>query len=135
MRERRDDILWFARAFLGERSRATGVARRLSVAAESALLSHSWPENVRELRHAIERACILSMRAVIEPGDLFEAPATDTGSVAIAGDASLSDYLERCERYFILDTEPRVGVPDGAADRGTNSDRERMVRRSRNCTR
>jgi DNA-binding NtrC family response regulator len=68
LRERRDDILWFARTFLAERSRTTGFARRLSVAAESALLSHAWPGNVRELRHAVDRACILSTRPVRSTG-------------------------------------------------------------------
>ena len=74
LRERRDDILWFARAFLTERCRSNAVAKRLSVAAESALVAHDWPGNIRELRHAIERACILSQHAVIEPTDLFESP-------------------------------------------------------------
>ena len=131
LRERRDDILWFARTFLAERSRASGVARRLSVAAESALLAHTWPGNVRELRHAIDRACILSSHAVIEPVDLFEAPAVDSTSVAVEGDATLSDYLERCERYFILETLNRHGWQIGATARVLGISRKSLWERMR----
>jgi len=131
LRERRDDILWFARTFLAERSRTTGFARRLSVAAESALLSHAWPGNVRELRHAVDRACILSTRPVIEPGDLFEAPAVDSASVSIEGDATLSDYLERCERYFILETLDRHGWQIGATAKVLGISRKSLWERMR----
>jgi len=131
LRERRDDILWFARTFLAERSSAIGVAKRLSVGAESALLAHSWPGNIRELRHAIERACILSGRTVVEPDDLFEAPAVESASVAVEGDAKLSDYLERCERYFILETLDRHGWQIGATAKVLGISRKSLWERMR----
>jgi DNA-binding NtrC family response regulator len=114
LRERRDDIRWFARLFLTEKTRGDPDPKRLSIAAESALLAHPWPGNIRELRHAIERACILSKRPVIEPVDLFEEPGSDSPATPEEGDSTLADYLQRCERYFILETLERHGWQIGA---------------------
>ena len=67
LRERPEDILRLARRFLPFFAKA---ARRqppaLSKAAEQALMSYSWPGNIRELRNAIERAVILWPAQVIE---------------------------------------------------------------------
>ncbi len=131
LRERREDILWFARAFLAERSRALAIAKRLSVAAESALLAHDWPGNVRELRHAIDRACILSRQTVVEPEDLFEAASGEPSATAADGDSTLSDYLERCERYFILETLDRHGWQIGATARVLGISRKSLWERMR----
>ena len=60
LRERREDILLLADAFM--RDLATSVGRPaagLSEDARERLLGHPWPGNVRELRNAIERAVIL----------------------------------------------------------------------------
>jgi transcriptional regulator of acetoin/glycerol metabolism len=41
-----------------------------------ALLDHSWPGNIRELGHVIERAVLLAQGTAIRPGDLaLKAPA------------------------------------------------------------
>jgi DNA-binding NtrC family response regulator len=34
--------------------------------------AYPWPGNVRELRHVVERACIFSMMATLEPDAFFE---------------------------------------------------------------
>jgi Nif-specific regulatory protein len=60
LRERREDILPMAEAFLEELSAAVGrKAAGISREGADALLSYHWPGNVRELRNAIERAMIL----------------------------------------------------------------------------
>ncbi len=60
LRERPEDILVLAEAFLEELAANVGrPAAGLSEDAREHLLSHSWPGNVRELRNAIERAVIL----------------------------------------------------------------------------
>jgi transcriptional regulator with GAF, ATPase, and Fis domain len=60
LRERRDDILPLAEAFLEELGTTVGrPAAGISREALDALLSHAWPGNVRELRNALERATIL----------------------------------------------------------------------------
>ncbi|MCU0724046.1 MAG: sigma 54-interacting transcriptional regulator, partial [Planctomycetes bacterium] len=80
LRERKEDILPLAYAFLKEAAEATGIpAVRISPAAESALLSHPWPGNVRELRNTVERAVILHEPRVLEPSHLAFRPAESGG--------------------------------------------------------
>jgi DNA-binding NtrC family response regulator len=100
LRERSDDILWLARTFLRDRQRV-GIARRLSLTAESALLRHDWPGNVRELKHCIERACIMAHGPAIEPWDLFETDFAADESTSVAA-SNLNAYLRSCEREFIV---------------------------------
>jgi transcriptional regulator with PAS, ATPase and Fis domain len=60
LRERREDILVLADAFMQDLAGSVGrPAAGLSEDARERLLDHSWPGNVRELRNAIERAVIL----------------------------------------------------------------------------
>ena len=101
LRERSDDILWFARQFMGEFTEAHGGQRRtLSPAAEQALVSYPWPGNLRELRHTIERACILSGQATLEPAALFESwPEQALEQAQAAG--TLDQYIRECERGYI----------------------------------
>jgi DNA-binding NtrC family response regulator len=110
LRERREDILWLARMFLAEHARARPAnAKRLSVAAEAALVAHDWPGNIRELQHCLGRACILSERPVLERADLFEDRAQETTALADVDTMSLNDYLQRCERHYILEVLDQQG--------------------------
>jgi DNA-binding NtrC family response regulator len=60
LRERREDILPMAEAFLEEIGAIVGrKAAGISKEARDAMLSYRWPGNVRELRNALERATIL----------------------------------------------------------------------------
>jgi DNA-binding NtrC family response regulator len=71
LRERQEDILPLARAFLAEsarRWRRPGL--RLTAAAEAALAAHSWPGNVRELKNVVEQAAVLSTGEAIGPEEL-----------------------------------------------------------------
>jgi DNA-binding NtrC family response regulator len=61
--ERKDDVLPLARHFLAQ-------GKRLSPAAQRALVAHSWPGNVRELLNTIRRASLLSTAVEITPDDL-----------------------------------------------------------------
>ena len=131
LRERRDDILWLARRFLAEKAESNRGAKRLSVVAESALLAHSWPGNIRELRHAIERACILAARPVIEPPDLLEQPGSELAAMPEEGDSTLTEYLQRCERYFILETLERHGWQIGTTARALAISRKSLWERMR----
>lgn len=101
LRERREDILWFARQFLCEFSEQHGGGKRvLSAGAEQALVSYPWPGNLRELRHCIERACILSSAATLEPAALFESWPNSAREQARAAD-TLDQYIRDCERGYI----------------------------------
>ncbi len=71
LRERRADILPIANHYAELYSRKYGQkTKTFSARAEQALVDYDWPGNVRALRHAIERAIILSSDSVLEPGDL-----------------------------------------------------------------
>jgi DNA-binding NtrC family response regulator len=57
LRERPEDMMSLAREILSSLSASLGRAvPRLEPDAEAALLSHSWPGNIRELRNVMERA-------------------------------------------------------------------------------
>src|SRR4029077_1184297 len=75
LRERPEDIVVLAQAFLQERARSTGGARmELTAAATDTLLRHEWPGNVRELHNALERATIVCEDGLIRAQDLSLAP-------------------------------------------------------------
>lgn len=99
LRERRQDILWFAHRFIGEFSAPASERFRLSQRAEQALLEYPWPGNVRELKHAVERACIMATGPVLGPEAFFgEGLTTWTPRAA---DGNLAAYLQECERNYI----------------------------------
>ncbi len=66
LRERREEILVLARAFLEQ----AGGRLELAPETEKALLAYDWPGNVRELRNVIERAALLARDGVVRPEDL-----------------------------------------------------------------
>ena len=71
LRDRREDILPIAEHYLGIYSRKYGKgSKSFSESARDALVEDSWPGNVRALRHAIERAVILSKGPELYPADL-----------------------------------------------------------------
>lgn len=78
------------------------------------LCEYSYPGNVRQLEHIIQRAVAIAQGPQIEPGDLPEemlatrpAPAAAEGSVAAA--------RERAEREMIVATLARCRHEVGAA--------------------
>lgn len=77
LRDRGDDILLLARAFLDQLNSEHGTRRRLDPGCEQALLRHAWPGNVRELRSAIARAYLRSEgdSVSLHPQASGEAPA------------------------------------------------------------
>jgi DNA-binding NtrC family response regulator len=74
LRERREDIAPLARHFAADMARRLGRALDLSPDAIRWLEQQSWRGNIRELEHAIERAAVLSDKAVLEPQDLSPVP-------------------------------------------------------------
>ena len=101
VRDRKDDILWFANRFLEEFCAVHGTRGELSSEVQQMLFHHTWPGNLRELKHAIERACILSQGETLDPSCLFDETDPGTGEHANFA-ANLGQYLESCERNHIL---------------------------------
>ena len=113
LRERREDILLLARRFLEFFARQ---ARRptpdLSPSTIKALISYSWPGNIRELRNVLERALILWPSQVIEPEALPEQIAAQVAAVPVLG----GDFsLEKIEQEHILRVLARIPNQEEAA--------------------
>src|SRR5579875_1363437 len=99
LRDRLQDIVPLATHYLRFFERRQG--RRplaFSPRCQTALMSYSWPGNLRELRNAVERAAILAPNVVIEPEDLGLAPPS-SGSAAVLLGSDVS--LEEIEREHI----------------------------------
>jgi DNA-binding NtrC family response regulator len=83
LRERPEDILVLAEAFLAEIGESVGrPAAGLSEDAREQLLAHDWPGNVRELRNAIERAVILARGGLVTREHLPRPVAARPGAAA-----------------------------------------------------
>lgn len=71
LRERLEDIPPLAAHFLGSHARHyRKSAVGFSAQATRALLDHTWPGNIRELDHVVERAVLMAAGAEIQAGDL-----------------------------------------------------------------
>jgi transcriptional regulator with PAS, ATPase and Fis domain len=107
LRDRKDDVLPLAEAFLrkrevpsprlrGEGGRRPGEGRhssRLSDEAREALLAHDWPGNVRELENRLQRALVTTSGDTIAPADLGLG---DSSPVAISDEKQqIAELLRR----------------------------------------
>ena len=103
LRERRDDIPWFAQRFLDNylRDHSDESTRRLDHSAIQALLDHAWPGNVRELKNCIERACILSQQESLTGASLLQFD-EDASPIDSQLTEKLSERMRIAEREFIL---------------------------------
>ncbi|MHA3885411.1 sigma-54-dependent transcriptional regulator [Stutzerimonas degradans] len=120
LRERGNDVLEIARAFLARQCQRMGNdSMHFSRDAEQAIRHYSWPGNVRELENAIERAAILSESAEIDAtllgidieldglDDEFDEPCTSLLSAAgnePTEDLSLEDYFQ----HFVLEHQDHM---------------------------
>ena len=103
LRDRREDILPIADHFTALYARKYGKQQKdLSDAARAAMIAYDWPGNVRALRHAIERATILSSSTSFEPGDLqllhevaAPAPEPTAASITLLPTVLNLDQMER----------------------------------------
>jgi DNA-binding NtrC family response regulator len=104
LRERREDIGPLAGIFLTRYAlRYRKDLRGFEPGAMRALTEYSWPGNIRELDHAIERAVLLARGEQIAQGDLALQPAAGIG-------ARLDELsLEEVERVLIQKALSRHG--------------------------
>ncbi len=105
LRERREDIVPLAQAFLARFARELQRgALRLAADATAPLEGYAWPGNVRELQNAMERAAVLAAGAEIDGAFLrgivpaIAHEATDDG----ADDLRLDPAMATFERRLIL---------------------------------
>jgi len=107
LRDRREDVATIARHYAGLYCRKYGQAPRdFSPAALDALRNYNWPGNVRALRHAVERAVILSGSEMFEPEDFNLSPV----STPVSGTQSESDDTPDAEMELNLDKLERSTI-------------------------
>jgi len=97
LRERQEDIPLLLEHFITLYADKYNLpAKHLSAAALEGLMAHPWPGNVRALRHAVERAVILSDGAMLEVDDFsLSSAGTNRGREAAESDSTRLDALER----------------------------------------
>ena len=104
LRDRLQDIPLLVHAFLRRAGRPT---RALSEGALTRLSTHDWPGNVRQLRHVLENACVMSTAEVLDEtafqlGDARpQAAAAAVPAIPDTQNLDLRENLERRERELI----------------------------------
>jgi two-component system, NtrC family, response regulator AtoC len=105
LRQRREDIGVLARHFFEcYRGEAKIPLRGIARPTLEMLLAYSWPGNVRQLRNAIHRACLLAAGPDVRPADLPPLLETPLTNAEIQGTT-----LAELERQVILHTLREVG--------------------------
>jgi DNA-binding NtrC family response regulator len=102
--ERSEDIVVLAQHFLNQASALVPGPERpsLSAAAVRCLETYTWPGNLRELRHEMQRALVLAGgRRVVLAEDLSPALRGPAGTVEVAEGATLEQKIEALERSEI----------------------------------
>ena len=107
LRERRTDILPLANHFIKQYSSELGLESvQLSSSAERALLTHTWPGNIRELENAVHRALIVTDGPVIHATALgIEADEVSVASSFISASDDLVLLREGLRRLLASDRE------------------------------
>ena len=111
LRERREDIPYFIKNFLNLFIQKFGKPQMtISEPAYNALLSYDYPGNVRELKHALERAVILCNDGVIQIRHLPDEIATTLSmSPCSKEDMTLDESLRCFEKQKIINALLETG--------------------------
>jgi NtrC-family two-component system response regulator AlgB len=107
LRRRRRDLLPLATHLLQFFARQGGkVFNGFTEEAQAALLRHSWPGNLRELRNAVERGVILSPGPLIGLADLPALLGTSPqAGVSVGGRVTLEELEKEHIRRILAETE------------------------------
>ena len=107
LRSRTEDIVPLARYFLDKLKRKMKIGNlRLAPAAVDALISYSWPGNIRELENALEHAAVLCVDGIISPDIL---PGILTGRMAANPIKNFPQSLDDIESDHIRSTLELTG--------------------------
>lgn len=99
LRERQEDISLLVEHFLESYCKKYKIPlKRLNASTQKRLDKHSWPGNIRELQHAVERAVIMSDNNMLEPHDFFISQVDDDNAEA---SNSTNLNLEETEKMLI----------------------------------
>jgi DNA-binding NtrC family response regulator len=127
LRERREDILPLAEAFLAARGLPPG---KLSAGARERLLAHTWPGHVRELENALERGLILAGEGEVLAEHLGAAGPSLSRGTSRAADVLVEGFnLDAFERELLHAAIERTGGNKAAAARLLGITRRRLYSR------
>ena len=125
LRERREDIAPLATYFLRRHAARYHVPLTgLDSAAMQVLLDHSWPGNIRELDHAVERAVLLAQGDMVRAGD-FALRSSASSSPSRLDELTLED----AERLLIQKALSRYDGNVTLAARALGLSRSALYRR------
>lgn len=104
LKDRKEDILLFARSFLSQANREMGKeVAGFDERAAQLLMEYPWPGNLRQMKNAIRRATLLATGPYITPADLSDLPEA----------APASTYLplrnEEAEKQHIIEALRQTG--------------------------
>lgn len=107
LRERKEDIRLYLEYFLNKFNKDYYRNCSISEGAIDMLMNYSWPGNIRELEHVIEKAVVLSKSKEISIGDLpkriFEIKNV-TSNLSIDKGDTLKDIMDSVERKVIKES-------------------------------
>lgn len=105
LRERRADIPSLVEHFVDLYCEENELPiKKLDRHAQTVLLEHPWPGNIRQLRNVVERLMVLSDEEIITVREVAEALNRPQAAAAPALHPSLREAREQFERDFILTT-------------------------------
>lgn len=135
LRERKEDIMVFARHFLGKANGQLGKSvEGFEEAVEAKLMAHSWPGNLRELGNVVKRAVLLTSGPLIGmgalPADVISGgPPPRSQEREALGDLSaegLKGVSHSAERQAILKALERNGFNKSRTAEMLNIDRKTL---------
>lgn len=105
LHQRQNDILLLVDHFVEKVARRYGLASpTVSSDAIAAIQQYSWPGNIRELQHVLERAVMLCQQGIINRADLFLQAVSDVDNSLPSNDENQTlemMKLEDVEKYLI----------------------------------
>jgi DNA-binding NtrC family response regulator len=126
LRERTEDVRLLVAYFLGKYGAANGVGR-CSETGLALLEAYSFPGNVRQLEHIVQRAVAIARGPELEPDDLPDEVVAPPSSPP-AAEGSVAAARERADRDTIVATLARHGGEIGSAARDLQVSRTTMWR-------
>ncbi|MDO9510980.1 MAG: sigma-54-dependent Fis family transcriptional regulator [Bacteroidales bacterium] len=116
LRERQEDIPYFAEYFLGKFARRLGKpSMQITNDDLQRLIQHRWPGNIRELEHVIEKAVILTNSDQLNLDDFHPAQASNSRNSLPENFRSLKDLETEHILLALQLAQGRVSGEKGAA--------------------
>jgi two-component system, NtrC family, response regulator AtoC len=137
LRERIEDLPVLVNHFVARFSEKTGKrVTHISEEAMSLLYSYTWPGNIRELEHAVERAVAMTSTSILYPEDFpitiarNNEPATQLRAVSEPNSAVSPRSLEQMERAHIIRVLQEVSFNKSKAAHILGIDRATLYRKA-----